>query len=80
MFGVGFGDVRNRDELDAQSSVPTSDWALTIRNEAAIGETPGLMLYGIKNRTYTIFTFYKYCIVQLINNFQRFFSFCIKFS
>ncbi|XP_052234869.1 uncharacterized protein LOC127847186 [Dreissena polymorpha] len=51
MFGVGFGDVRNRDELDAQSSVPTSDWALTIRNEAAIGETPGLMLYGIKNRT-----------------------------
>ena len=48
MFAVGFGDVSDLRELDAYSSVPTSDYEILIRSEDEIGEVPGLMVYNLK--------------------------------
>ncbi|XP_052813421.1 uncharacterized protein LOC128240703 isoform X11 [Mya arenaria] len=51
MFGVGFGDFSNRDELTAYSSVPNDEYQSVMRQESDQSEAPGLMLYNLKNRT-----------------------------
>ncbi|XP_060566778.1 uncharacterized protein LOC132725621 isoform X26 [Ruditapes philippinarum] len=49
MFAVGFGEIPDKSELDAHSSLPTSDYEMEIRAESEMGEKPGLMLYQLKN-------------------------------
>jgi len=52
MFSVGFGDISDLSELDAYSSMPTSDFEITMGAESEMEEMPGLMLYNLKNSTY----------------------------
>ncbi|WAR09891.1 CO6A6-like protein [Mya arenaria] len=52
MFGVGFGDFSNRDELTAYSSVPNDEYQSVMRQESDQSEAPGLMLYNLKNNCF----------------------------
>ena len=53
MFSVGLGEISDRSELDAYSSLPTEDYELVIEDENQMGELPGLMLYNLKTGEYT---------------------------